>query len=351
MARNQNNQRGRNPFSTPFLTDAQIEAQARRLARIAAGERGAVSAPYERQMVGLETLGREYGTALEKGANAAAQNLAVLQQAAGGYGGGVTAGAAAAQIQAGAAAPAAARSFVRSKQAETLGKKSAAEEKYETGLGTLTASYIEALQKRETEKAASIAELEATAKALDFKYDSLKSEESRFYSKLTQDATLAREKMANALAVAKAKGASGLSRNKVYKDVASFVNERIDNASTTKIPSGFTGSVVFKFKPTPEQVASGDVAVDASGYAVSDPVSFDWTNSADLNAKIAAQYPAYKPGSVMIQTQDTRETSENVYTYSLPSLRKQAMSIAMSSGMSRREALAIVNQIFAGVTR
>jgi hypothetical protein len=342
---------GKNPFSTPFLTDAEIEAQARRLARIAAGERGAISAPYERQIVGLETLGREYGTALEKGAAAAGQNLAVLQQAAGGYGGGVTAGAAAAQTQAGAAAPAAARSFVRSKQADALSKQAAAEQKYETDLGVLTSSFMDTLQKREVEKAASIAELEATAKALDFKYDSLESEETRFFSKLKQDGTLAREKMANALAIAKAKGAGGLTKNKVFKDVASFVNERIDNASDTKIPTGFTGSVVFKFKPTPEQVASGDVAVDASGFAVSDPVSFDWKNTADLNAKIAAQYPSYKPSSVMIQTQDTREESSKVYTYSLPALRKQAMSIAMSSGMSRREALAIVNQIFAGVTR
>jgi len=349
MARNQQNQRNRrsrNPLVTPFLTDKQIEAQAKRLAALAAGPAGAVSLPYERERINMESLGKAYGEALKGTGEASAANIALLQGAAGGYGAGALAGASTAALQAASAAPAMAQAFVRGKQAESLGRQTKAEEEYTTRKSGLTAQFMEQLRTREMEKAASLAELETTAKALGYKYDVLASEERRFYDKLAADA----KNLATKIAADAAK-AGGLTKNKLFKEISSFVNERVDKSSTTKIPSGFTGTVVFKYKPTPEQVASGNIAIDASGFAVSDPVTFDWKDSADLDRKIAGQYPAYKKGSAMIQSQDTREDSQKVYTYSLPALRKQAISIAIANGYSPADARILVAQIFTGITR
>jgi len=294
----------------------------------------------------MESLGRAYGEALLGTGQASAANIALLQGAAGGYGAGALAGASTAATQQASAAPAMAQAFVRGKQAESLSRQTKAEEEYASRKSGLTAQFMEQLKTREMEKAASLAELETTAKALGYKYDVLASEERRFYDKLAADAKNLAAKLA-----ADAAKSGGLSQNKLFKEISSFVNERVDKYTTQNIPSGYTGTVVFKYKPTPDQVASGNVAVDASGFAVSDPVTFDWKDSADLDKKIAAQYPAYKKGSAMVQSQDTRDTSQKVYTYSLPALRKQAISIAIANGYSPADARNLVAQIFMGISR
>lgn len=334
----------RNPLVTPFMSDKALEREARRLARIAAGERGLVRTPFERERVGLDVLGSQFGQILQQQADASARNLALLSGSGGGYGGGVLQGAATAAQQEAQIAPTAAATFVAGRRAESERKQTEAEREYDKSIGMYTSDFLDKLKTRELEKAASIAELEATSEALDFKYKSLQSEEARFYAKLKQDAELAREQMA-------ADAAKGtLTRAEVLKEINDFVDSRVKSSTTTSVPKGFTGSIVFKYRPTAAEIASG-IATDSKGLAISDPVNYDWTDINNLTEKVKATYPNFVPGTISIQTREAVEGEQKVYDYSIPALKKQAMSIGLASGLPANIVRQIVNQAFAGINR